>query len=266
MSASWEERVAAFWASADDSDAERMLTLMRLLVSERPAEDPDALFEWASVHDFLGLETEAVPLYRAALDAGLSGDRRPQAVIHLASSLRNVGDPTSAIELLCDDPGDEATGLAGRAFLALALRDAGRPDDALRVALQALAPTLPRYARAVFSYAEQLGHAGSVTDEGPVVRMWTGVVRTEDRDVYAQYVERTGMAEYRTTPGNLDAWLLTRDLGDGRTEITTVSRWESLEAITRFAGAELDLAVYYPEDDRYLLERDERVRHYRQHS
>ena len=73
--------------------------------------------------------------------------------------------------------------------------------------------------------------------EQRVVRMWTGVVRTEDRDAYVNYVERTGMEAYRATKGNLDAWLLTRDLGDGRTEITTVSRWESLEASAEFAKA-----------------------------
>ena len=101
-----------------------------------------------------------------------------------------------------------------------------------------------------------------MTDQQPVVRMWTGVVRTEDRDGYCDYIEGTGMAAYRATPGNLDAWLLSRDLGGGRTEITTVSRWESLEAITRFAGEDLERAVFYPEDDRYLLERDDRVRHY----
>ncbi|WP_223247000.1 antibiotic biosynthesis monooxygenase family protein [Microbacterium oleivorans] len=98
----------------------------------------------------------------------------------------------------------------------------------------------------------------------PVVRMWSGVVRAEDRDAYADYVERTGMSAYRATPGNLDAWLLTRDLGGGRTEITTVSRWESLDAITAFAGDDIERAVFYPEDDEYLVERDERVRHYRQ--
>ena len=108
------------------------------------------------------------------------------------------------------------------------------------------------------------GHSGVMDDQTAVVRMWSGVVRTPDRDTYVEYVERTGMAAYRTTPGNLDAWLLTRDLGDGRTEITTVSRWESLETITRFAGADLENAVFYPEDDRYLVERDDRVRHYRQ--
>ena len=242
-----------------------MLMQMRRLVEERPPDDADALFEWASVHDYLGREHEAVPLYRAALDAGLGGERRPQAVIQLASSLRNVGDPEAAIALLRDQPDDPLTGAAGRAFLALALRDAGRTDEALRVALEALAPTLPRYGRAITGYADALGAAAGTAEHRAVVRMWTGVVRTEDRDEYAEYVERTGMDHYRATPGNLDAWLLTRDLGDGRTEITTVSRWESLDAIAGFAGDDLEKAKYYPEDDGFLLERDERVRHYRQH-
>jgi heme-degrading monooxygenase HmoA len=108
------------------------------------------------------------------------------------------------------------------------------------------------------------GHSGVMNDQKAVVRIWGGVVRTEDSDTYVEYVERTGMAAYRTTPGNLDAWLLTRDLGDGRTEVTTISRWDSLEAITRFAGADIENAVFYPEDDRYLVARDDRVRHYRQ--
>ncbi|MCR2762447.1 hypothetical protein NQ152_02875 [Microbacterium sp. zg.B48] len=97
-----------------------------------------------------------------------------------------------------------------------------------------------------------------------VVRMWRGAVRSEDRDAYVDYVERTGMRQYRATPGNLDAWLLTRERGDGLTEILTVSRWESFDAITGFAGADAERAVFYPDDDRYLVERDLTVRHYSQ--
>ena len=33
-------------------------------------------------------------------------------------------------------------------------------------------------------------------------------------------------------------------------------------AIEAFAGEDIDRAVYYPEDDRYLLERDQHVVHY----
>ena len=105
-----------------------------------------------------------------------------------------------------------------------------------------------------------------MSDEQHVVRMWRGVIRTADRDEYVEYVERTGIEEYRSTPGNLDAWTLTRELPDGLTEILTVSRWDSLESIRGFAGDEIDKAVYYPEDDRFLVERDDTVRHYLQRS
>lgn len=160
MDHGWEDRVAAFWESADDTRPERTLAAMRRLIDERPPHDAVALYEWASIHDFLGRERDAVSLYRAALDGGLSGDRRPQAVIQLASSLRNIGDPAAAVALLEDLPEDPGTGAAARAFLALALHDLGRHDDALRVALHALSPTLPRYRRAVQAYADALGSRG----------------------------------------------------------------------------------------------------------
>ena len=105
-----------------------------------------------------------------------------------------------------------------------------------------------------------------MSDEQNVVRMWRGVIRTVDRDEYVDYVERTGVEEYRSTPGNRDAWTLTRELPDGLTEILTVSRWDSFESIRGFAGDDIEKAVYYPEDDRFLVERDDTVRHYFQSS
>ena len=102
-----------------------------------------------------------------------------------------------------------------------------------------------------------------MTTQAGIVRMWRGVVSTGNRDDYLDYIEHTGMREYRRTPGNQDAWMLSRDLGDGRTEIVTLSRWESLTAIVGFAGDDIARAVFYPEDDAYLIERDLTVRHYR---
>lgn len=101
-----------------------------------------------------------------------------------------------------------------------------------------------------------------MSDQSNVVRMWRGAVRNADVDEYVAYVERTGLAQDRSTLGNLDAWTVTRDLGDGLTEIVTISRWESLESIRGFAGSDIESAVFYPEDDRYLVERDDRVRHF----
>jgi tetratricopeptide (TPR) repeat protein len=156
---SWGDRVAAFWDTADDADP-TVVERMRALVDERPSDDPAALFEWASALDFMGREDEAVPAYQAALAAGLDGDRMPQAIVQLASSLRNVGRADEGVALLRGLGDDTVAGAAVSAFLALCLRDAGRPDEALAVALRALAPTLPMYARAITAYAGEL-------DDGP---------------------------------------------------------------------------------------------------
>jgi heme-degrading monooxygenase HmoA len=95
-----------------------------------------------------------------------------------------------------------------------------------------------------------------------IARLWRGWVRTEDRDAYVAYIEDTGMAEYRRTPGNVAAHMLTRDLDDGRTEIVTLSFWESREEISGFAGDDISRAIFYPEDDRYLVDRETTVTHY----
>ena len=94
-----------------------------------------------------------------------------------------------------------------------------------------------------------------------IARLWRGAVRAEDADEYAAYVQRTGIEGYLQTPGNQGAWLLRRPDGD-REEIVTLSFWDSVQAIEAFAGDDIDKAVYYPDDDRYLLERDPNVLHY----
>ena len=156
MTVDWNARIDTFWEHADDSDPAAALAAMRELIGERPTDDPDAQFEWASVHDFLGLEKQAIPLYEAALEAGLSGDRLPQALIQLASSLRNVGRAHDAIHLLRNAPQHRLTGDADQAFLALALHTAGDSDAALRAALTALAKSLPMYSGAITRYANDL--------------------------------------------------------------------------------------------------------------
>ena len=45
-------------------------------------------------------------------------------------------------------------------------------------------------------------------------------------------------------------------------EFLVLSFWESMEAVRGFAGDDVEAAVSYPEDDRYLLEREPTVAHY----
>jgi heme-degrading monooxygenase HmoA len=96
-----------------------------------------------------------------------------------------------------------------------------------------------------------------------ITRIWSGTVRTPDADRYADYIRGTGFAEYGQTPGNRGAWLLRRDDPDAATtEFITLSLWDGVDAIRAFAGDDIEAAVLYPEDGRYLLDGGADIRHY----
>ncbi|MBB5957001.1 Flp pilus assembly protein TadD [Saccharothrix tamanrassetensis] len=152
----WEQRITEAWARLDDLSEEDF----RALVTSAVAGAPEAVgkFEQAAAFDSTGHSDQAVPLYREALDLGLTGERRRRAVIQMASSLRNLGQPEIAVELLAaeQDAGSDHLDDAVRAFLALALVDVGREREAASIALGALAPHLPRYQRSLGNYARAL--------------------------------------------------------------------------------------------------------------
>ncbi|MBG6225106.1 hypothetical protein IWX63_001671 [Arthrobacter sp. CAN_A2] len=153
----WDQRVDSFWTGEfDESDPEGSIARMRALVAERPPGDAAALFEFAGVHDSLGLEAEAIVLYRQAIEAGLDGERATRVLIQLASTLRNVGSSAEAVAILESMPHAGGDDPARQAFLALALFDEGRHGDALRTALLALVPTLDGYRRSLTAYAGEL--------------------------------------------------------------------------------------------------------------
>lgn len=95
-----------------------------------------------------------------------------------------------------------------------------------------------------------------------VLREWRAEIRRELKHEYVEYVRSTGIAEYRALPGNIGAVVATRDLDEERSEIVTLSWWIDNEAIRAFAGEDITIARYFPEDDRFLLTRPERVHHY----
>lgn len=156
--ASWESRLAELWECIDDHAPDDFVALIDRMASELPADSALAFFERAAARDSTGHPELAVPLYRTALAAGLTGIRRRRAVIQMASSLRNLGDPVRAAALLTDElnaPSDELD-QAVRAFLALALVDLGREREAVAVSLTALSTYLPRYNRSLARYARSL--------------------------------------------------------------------------------------------------------------
>lgn len=158
MTGTWDDRVAAVWADETLSD-DAVVAAIDALAAERPADDARALFERAGARDAAGEEADAEPLYRAALDAGLDDEHRPQAVIQLASTLRNLGEHDEAVTMLRGEmTRDPASPLKDEAaaFLALALVSAGDAREAASIALLTLAPHLSKYTRSVVWYAEEL--------------------------------------------------------------------------------------------------------------
>jgi heme-degrading monooxygenase HmoA len=94
-----------------------------------------------------------------------------------------------------------------------------------------------------------------------IARIWRGATRAHDSAAYLGYLHGTGFTEYRKTRGNRGVLALRR-IVDDRAEFLLVSVWESEESIRQFAGDDIEKAVFYPEDDRFLIDRDEHVSHY----
>ncbi len=94
-----------------------------------------------------------------------------------------------------------------------------------------------------------------------IARIWRGFTTEAKGDEYYEFLQRTGLKDYRATPGNLGVTVLRR-MREGKAEFLLISYWDSLDSIRKFAGSEVEKAYYYPEDKDYLLEFEPHVAHY----
>jgi hypothetical protein len=94
-----------------------------------------------------------------------------------------------------------------------------------------------------------------------IARIWHGMTRASDADRYMNYLNHTGLPDYRATPGNQGVTVLRRIDADVA-HFTLISYWDSLESIWAFAGDNLEVARYYPEDEQFLLELEPTVTHH----
>lgn len=95
-----------------------------------------------------------------------------------------------------------------------------------------------------------------------IMREWRGRVPHDKVDAYVRVLERTGLPHYAGTAGHRGSWLLLDRERDDAAEITLLTLWTSRDAIRAFAGEDIARAVYYPEDDDFLIEKPEFLRHY----
>jgi len=94
-----------------------------------------------------------------------------------------------------------------------------------------------------------------------VARRWTALAEGSDQvDAYVEHFEGTVRPQLDRSDGFFGATVERVEAADG-IEIVVVTRWESMDAIRRFAGDDLDLAVVEPEARAVLSRFDTRVRH-----
>jgi heme-degrading monooxygenase HmoA len=78
---------------------------------------------------------------------------------------------------------------------------------------------------------------------------------------YERHLRENVVPQLRRLPGFLGITLLRRDRGD-RAELQVLTRWKSMDSISKFAGEDPELAVVEPEAKAVLLEFDSRVTHF----
>lgn len=131
-------------------------------LSEQHPQHAGVAYQTAWTHDSLGLEAEAVPFYRRALDLqGLPPEDRHGAFLGLGSTYRVLGrydESLTTLRLgLAEFPDDAAL----RTFLAMALYNTGKSHEAVQILLLLTAdtsadPQVQQYRRAISYYADHL--------------------------------------------------------------------------------------------------------------
>src|SRR5262245_51017090 len=94
-----------------------------------------------------------------------------------------------------------------------------------------------------------------------ISRHWTGTARPDRAEDYLRHLRRDTFPALASLPGFVRASVLRRDAGGG-TEFQVVTVWESLAAVSAFAGADPDEAVVPPAVQAMMVRYDRRVVHY----
>ncbi len=89
-----------------------------------------------------------------------------------------------------------------------------------------------------------------------IVRMWHGIVEASKADEYAEFMKERAAPDYNSVQG-LNKLMFLRSVEADVAHFLLVTHWDSMEAVKKFAGERPEKAKYYPEDDDFLLEKEE---------
>jgi len=94
-----------------------------------------------------------------------------------------------------------------------------------------------------------------------ISRHWRGITLENRAQDYVHHLSTETFPALRKLPGFIDASIHSRSLGRG-VEFLIVTRWDSLDAIARFAGTDAEAAVVPGLVAEMMIEYDHRARHF----
>lgn len=94
-----------------------------------------------------------------------------------------------------------------------------------------------------------------------IARIWHGKTNVESFDQYTEFLKEVAIPDYQKTNGFIGFTFL-RNIQNNEGHFNLITFWENLEVIKNFAGQDFEIAKYYLEDDKYLLEFEEKVTHH----
>ncbi len=89
-----------------------------------------------------------------------------------------------------------------------------------------------------------------------IMRWWHGKVAIEKGEEYEKFMISRAAPDYGSVDGLLKLYFQRRN-ENTIAHFLLVTIWDSMESVKKFAGEHPEKAKYYPEDDTFLLEKEE---------
>jgi tetratricopeptide (TPR) repeat protein len=159
----WKPELDAIIGARHGGQVDHVLELLRKLDARFP-HVAEIAYQLAWTHDVLGHAAAALPHYERAIALGLPPNELAGALIGLGSTLRQLGQPARAVEVLRSGRAQFSDQREFEVFLALALHDLGEHTEAMQLVLNTLVetsedPGIAAHQRAIRFQAAKLGPA-----------------------------------------------------------------------------------------------------------
>ena len=94
-----------------------------------------------------------------------------------------------------------------------------------------------------------------------IMRLWHGEVAIEKAAEYEKFMIERAAPDYGSVEGLVKLYFQRKN-EEKKAHFLLVTIWDSIESVKDFAGDNPEIAKYYPEDDDFLLEKEEHVSMY----